>query len=158
MGLMMIKGDVFHRILGENIETTWVTFAWRLALSMFTVRVRGLLCRTASAYGVSTGAVLGRGCLHARCVQTVLGSRRAENCDFFTVAVSARWLMSLLVQFIDGRGCPVLMQRRRGSCWRCLSSVHRRGWWTFQVQRLWASSRVGGGEGVGAHHTGDELN
>ena len=49
---------------------------------MLTVRVRGLLCRTASACGVSTGAVLGRGCLHARCVQTVLGSRRAENCDF----------------------------------------------------------------------------
>ena len=71
-----------YATLGENIETSWVTFAWRLALSMFTVRVRGLLCRTASACGVSTGAVLGRGCLHARCVQTVLGSRRAENCDF----------------------------------------------------------------------------
>ena len=36
-------------------------------------------------------------------------------------------------------------------------SVHRRGWWTFQLQRQWASSRVGGDEGVGAHHTGDEL-
>ena len=24
--------------------------------------------------------VLGQGCLHARCVQTVLGSRRADNC------------------------------------------------------------------------------
>ena len=37
-------------------------------------------------------------------------------------------------------------------------SVHRRGWWTFQFQRQWVSSRVDGDEGVGAHHTGDELN
>ena len=86
------------------------------------------------------------------------GVQTCRKLWFFTVAVLARWLMSLLVQFIDGCGCPVLMQRRRGSCWRCFSSVHRRGWWTFLVQRLWASSRVGGGEGVGAHHTGDELN
>ena len=41
-----------------------------------------LFCRTAEARGDSTDAVLGRGCLHARCVQTVLGSRRAENCGF----------------------------------------------------------------------------
>ena len=39
-------------------------------------------CRTADARGDSTDAVLGRGCLHARCVQTVMGSRRAENCGF----------------------------------------------------------------------------
>ena len=35
-----------------------------------------------SAVAIQHGsaAVLGQGCLHARCVQTVLGSRRAENC------------------------------------------------------------------------------
>ena len=31
--------------------------------------------------------VLGQGCLHALCVQTVLGSRCAENCGCSTVAV-----------------------------------------------------------------------
>ena len=46
-------------IVGENIETSWVTFAWRLALRMLRVSVRGLLCRTAEARGGSTGAVLG---------------------------------------------------------------------------------------------------
>ena len=61
-------------ILGENIETSWVTFAWRLALSMLRFSVRGLSCRvtlrlrtcpllysTAEARGDSTGAVLGPG-------------------------------------------------------------------------------------------------
>ena len=37
-----------YATLEENIETGWTTFAWRLALSVFTVKVRGLLCRTAS--------------------------------------------------------------------------------------------------------------
>ena len=37
----------------------WVTFAWRMALSMLRVSVRGLSWRTASARGDSTGAVLG---------------------------------------------------------------------------------------------------
>ena len=46
-------------ILAENIETSWVTFAWRLVLSMLRVSVRGLSCRTAEARGDSTGAVLG---------------------------------------------------------------------------------------------------
>ena len=46
-------------ILGENMETSWVTFAWCLALSMLRVSVRGLSCRTAEASGDSTGAVLG---------------------------------------------------------------------------------------------------
>ena len=54
--------------------------------------------------------VLGQGCLHARCVQTVLGSRRAENCGVSTVAVSTRWLMSLLS---GARRC-----RRCSSCGR----------------------------------------
>ena len=31
-------------ILGENIETSWVTFAWPLALCMLRVSVRGLSC------------------------------------------------------------------------------------------------------------------
>ena len=34
-----------------------------------------------------------------------LGSRRAENCGFSQLQ-SVRWSMSLLVQFIDGCGCP----------------------------------------------------
>ena len=48
-------------ILAENIETNWVKFAWRLALSMLRVSVRGLSCRTPEDRGVSTGAVLGQG-------------------------------------------------------------------------------------------------
>ena len=31
-------------ILAENIETSWVTFAWCLALSMLRVSVRGSSC------------------------------------------------------------------------------------------------------------------
>ena len=47
---------------------------------------------------------------------------------------------------------------------RCLAlgcatgSFHRQSWWTFQLQRLWVPRGSGGDEGVGAHHTGDELN
>ena len=48
-------------ILGKYIETSLVTFVWRLALRMLRVSVRGLSCRTAEARGVSTGAVLGQG-------------------------------------------------------------------------------------------------
>ena len=31
-------------ILGENIVTSWVSFTWRLALSVLRVSVRGLSC------------------------------------------------------------------------------------------------------------------
>ena len=72
---MQVKVSIGSRaILGENIETSWVTFVWRLALSMLRVSVRGLSCRvtlrlracpllysTAEACGDSTGAVLGPG-------------------------------------------------------------------------------------------------
>ena len=39
----------------------WVSFAWRLVLSMLRVSVRWLSCRTVEARGDSTGAVLGLG-------------------------------------------------------------------------------------------------
>ena len=38
------------------------------------------LWSSAVAIHHGSAAVLGQGCLHARCVQTVLGFRRAENC------------------------------------------------------------------------------
>ena len=47
-------------ILAENIETSWVTSLWLLALSVLRVNVRGLSCRTPYARGDSTGAVLGQ--------------------------------------------------------------------------------------------------
>ena len=43
-----------------------------------------------------SAAVLGQGCLHARCVQTVLGSRRAENWRVPQLQFSTKWTCPLL--------------------------------------------------------------
>ena len=61
-------------ICGENIETSWVTFAWRFgalnvesqcswAVVQVTLRLRTRCCAqdTAEARGDATGAVLGQG-------------------------------------------------------------------------------------------------
>ena len=119
--------ESFNNIIGWRL----VTFAWRMALSMLRVSVR---C-TASACGDPTGAVPGRGCLHARCVQTDLGYDSAENYGISSVTVLSWWSMSLFMQFIDGCGCPCACRDSGALAGGAPDSVHRRSWWTFQFQR-----------------------
>ena len=76
--------------------------------------VYGVMPVVAEGRGDSTGAVPGRGCLHARCVQTVLGYDSAENCGTSAVAVLSWWSMSLFMQFIDGCGCPCVFAETVG--------------------------------------------
>ena len=47
-------------------------------------------------------AVLGQGCLHARCVQTVLGSRRAGNWGVPQLQFWTKWTCPLLRRQVHG--------------------------------------------------------
>ena len=53
---------------------------------------------------------------------------------------------------------PVLLQRRLGSCWRCLSLSSSPELVDIPATETGVRLGSGGDEGVGAHHTGDELN
>ena len=117
-----------------------------------------LFCSTADARGDSTGAVPGRGCLHARCVQTVLGYDSAENCGISAVAVLSWWSMSLFMQFIDGCGCPCVFAETAVLLLEVPQTQFIAGAGGLSSFRDGVSSRIDGDEGVGAHHTGDELN
>ena len=86
-----------------------------------------------------------------------LGSRRAENYGFSQLQ-SARWSMSLLVQFIDGCGCPCVFAVTVGLLLEVPHTQFITGADGLSSCRVGVSSWVDGDEGVGAHHTGDELN
>ena len=109
---------------------------WRFhRCSSWVVASCPLFCSTADSRGDSTGAVPGRGCLHARCVQTVLGYDSAKLWNFRScsavmvvdVPVYAvhRWLWMSLCFCRDSGALA------GGAS----DSVHRRSWWTFQLQR-----------------------
>ena len=61
--------------------------------------------------------------------------------------------MSLFMQFIDGCGCPCV-----GLLLEVPQTQFIAGAGGLSSFRDGFSSRVDGDEGVGAHHTGDELN
>ena len=93
------------------------------------------------------GAVFGQGCPHARCVQTVLGSRREENCVVPQFAV--------LDKVADVPVCAV-HRRLWTSLWSCSDVGSLAGGlrlsqssWTFQLYNRdgYASSVYGGDEG-----------
>ena len=86
-------------------------------------------------------AVLGQGCLHARCVQRqVLEVDSTENCG-----VSAVARRCLLVQFIDGCGRPCAHAE---TCYRPVV-LQRQGFWTrhcLEVYRCSSSSQRQGSQ------------
>ena len=122
-----------YATLGENIETRWVTFAWCLALSMFTVRVRGLLCRSFCPWRFHRCSSWMR--LSSCPLRADTWGPDVQKTVVFTVAVC---------QVVDD---PVRAVHRR--LWMSLrfrsdsgalaggasDSIHRRSWWTFQPQR-----------------------
>ena len=167
-----------------RLYVRWVTFAWCLAFFTLRVSVRGLSCRTAEGRGVSTGAVLelvatcpsvcrtaeargdstgavlGQGCLHARCVQTVLGPDVQKTVVFHSCSLDNVADVSARAVHRPGVDVPVFMQRPSLALGRC-------HWFSSSLvlvdipvcMETGGSARSACDEGgLGAHHTGDELN
>ena len=87
-----------------------------------------------------------------------LGYDSAENCGTSAVAMLSWWSMSLFMQFIDGCGCPCVFTGTVGLLLEVPQTQFIAGADGLSSCRVGVSSRFDGDEGVGAHHTGDELN
>ena len=86
------------------------------------------------------------------------GVQTCRKLWFFTVAVSTRGRCPCSCSSLTVVDVPVLLQRRLGSCWRCLSLSSSPELVVIPATETGVRLGSGGDEGVGAHHTGDKLN
>ena len=105
----------------------WVTFAWRLALSMLRVSVRGLSCRVTLRLGDSRDPTVAARFFSDQVVDIPVVSTTGAG-----VEVQKTATVPQLQHIRQGGRYPcwrssstrygrlVIMQRRQVSCWRCL--------------------------------------
>ena len=91
-----LRGAVAAAAVAVGLVWTVYEMACFLTLDSAEVQTCRKLWCSAVAIHRGSAAVLGKGCLHARCMQTVLGFRRAENCGGPQLQFWTKWTCRLL--------------------------------------------------------------
>ena len=124
----------------EPVEIPQVQFLDK-ALTMTSCSLLGQRCESRSVLDRARDGLRMRGVLSPLCWESVLVGCRAEllrPVEFPQVQFLDRWLMSMLMLFIDGYGRHCDLAATSGLCWRCLRLSHRQGCGPSVCTETWA--------------------